>query len=60
MKHQSRGRPMSELDQLKRENKKLKALLKTAVDLLNKSKDALTHAATPKEKNKKKKAKAKS
>jgi hypothetical protein len=49
---------MSELEQLKRENKKLKALLKTAVDLLNKSKDALTRAAIPKAKKKKPKARS--
>lgn len=49
---------MSELDKLKRENKKLKLLLKKAVVLLNKSKDALTVAATPKAKKKKTKSKA--
>jgi hypothetical protein len=49
---------MSELDRLKRENKKLKALLKNAVVLLNKSKDALTQAATPKTKKKKPKSRA--
>jgi hypothetical protein len=49
---------MSELDKLKRENKKLKALLKTAVDLLNKSRDALSQVATPKGKKKKPKARS--
>lgn len=32
---------MSELDKLKKENKKLKALLRDAVELLNKYKDVL-------------------
>jgi hypothetical protein len=43
---------MSELDKLRKENKKLRALLKNALDLLNKSKDALTRAAAPRPKKK--------
>jgi len=49
---------MSELDQLRRENRKLRALLKNALDLLNKSKDALTRAAAPRPKKRKPKGKA--
>jgi hypothetical protein len=33
---------MSELDELRKENKRLKGLLKNAVELLNKSKEFLT------------------
>jgi hypothetical protein len=45
---------VSELAALKRENKKLKALLKNAVELLEKSKEVLAHAAAPKVAAKKK------
>ena len=38
---------MSELDELKKENKKLRALLKNAVELLNKYKDVVTQAGSP-------------
>jgi hypothetical protein len=48
---------MSELDKLKRENKRLKALLKNAVELLHKSKDILTHSASPRTAKTKRKAK---
>jgi prefoldin subunit 5 len=53
-----RTQAMSELDKLRKENKKLRALLKNALDLLNKSKDALTRAAAPRAKKKKAKMKA--
>jgi hypothetical protein len=51
------GRQMSELDKLKKENKKLKALLKIAVELLHKSRDVLTHATAPRAKKPRAKSK---
>jgi hypothetical protein len=49
---------MNELEKLRKENKKLRALLKNALDLLNKSKEALTRASAPRAKKKKTKIKA--
>ncbi len=48
---------MSELDKLKKENKKLMKLLRNAVELLNKYKDVLTHEDPPRIEKKKKKRK---
>jgi hypothetical protein len=47
---------MSEVDKVRKENKKLRALLKNAVDLLNQSKKLLKRSDKPK-KAKPKKAK---
>jgi hypothetical protein len=44
---------MSEVDKLKKQNKQLKALLKNAVQLLNRYKDLLQRAAPPPAKKKK-------
>jgi hypothetical protein len=46
---------MSEVDKLRKENKRLRALLKSAVDLLNQSKKLLKQTDKPKEAKKKKK-----
>jgi len=43
---------MSEVDKLKKQNKQLKALLKNAVQLLNRYKDLLQRAAPPAKKKK--------
>ncbi len=43
---------MSEVDKLKKQNKQLKALLKNAVQLLNRYKDLLQRAAPPATKKK--------
>lgn len=57
---------MSELSKLKKENKKLKSLLKNAVEILDRYRDILQHPeklglqAAAKAKKKKKKAKKKS
>lgn len=50
---------MSELSKLKKENKKLKALLKNAVEILDKYRDLLTHPEKLGLKSKKKTAKKK-
>lgn len=47
---------MSELDKLKKENKKLMKLLRNAVELLNKYKDVLTHEDPPGSRRKKRNA----
>lgn len=50
---------MSELDKLRKENKKLRRLLKDAVELLNKYKDVVQNVgAAPKKKKAKKKSKS--
>ncbi len=48
---------MSELDRLKKENKKLMKLLRNAVELLNKYKDVLTREDPPRVQKKKKRKK---
>ena len=50
---QLKGATMSEVDKLKKQNKQLKALLKNAVQLLNRYKDLLQRAAPPPAKKKK-------
>lgn len=50
---QPTGATMGEVEKLKKQNKQLKALLKNAVQLLNRYKELLQRAATPQAKKSK-------